>query len=449
MSSVAFKNPIYIAFLSIFLGIAAFMFPGMIFCFVLTAISFFLITNNTDTKDKNFIIKIICIAIGLRVIALVFIEAYIMSKGPLDILGSGSFDIIGDGSANIERGIQIAYLNGEQQASYSFRHIGNIYGIHGKIFFNQMFFSLFGKDLLSLKYVNSLSIVISGWFIYSLIKNIYSPLSGKIAISLYLFWPTLFAWSITDLKESHIIFSIVLMLWCINKLIARITFRSYPVFLLMLLIIAAAGYAISLRIHLYLPLISAFFIIISIYYAFQCQAIKARKKLLFLAFTIASFILLNFREEIYHFAKAGYGRLIAHHMGVLSSGGWNYNLLGYSKDYYSIHFFIYYLSGAWFHFMLEPLPWHYFSLSMLASFPQMVVWYGLIVMSMLGIMRLIKAGKSKEIFPPLVFLILYVTIVGMTSGNIGTVIRFRDTITPFIIMFASCGIASLVKPTRQ
>lgn len=448
-SSFPIESIIKISFISLCLGVLQFISPGIVFCFFLTMISFYVMLSNIDAEDKQFIAFITCAALSLRIIFLILSEYYILNKVLADIGWFNPWDLYGDGSMNIHSGLRIAdYLNGKTLSTYSFKEIfvGGNYNVTGIIFFNGFFFSLFGNVVFPIRYLNSLIIVVSGGLLYSWTKSIHSAYAGKIAISLFLFWPTILIWSITDLKESQVISSLILILWCLNKIIAANNIKRYFILFCVWLLIAVSIYLIGLRPNLYKMLLPAFFSIISVYYFFVCfQKERSWKIYFFINLIIISLTLIIFRQEIFQIVRVSYDSLLTHHRGFLTSGGVNYNLFGSAQEYYSLPFILFYWVNAWFHFMLEPFPWRLISLGMLANFPQMLVWYGLIVMSRLGIMTLIKAGKSKEIFPLVVFLILYVTIVGMASANIGTAVRFRDTITPIVIMLAACGIASLVK----
>ena len=131
------------------------------------------------------------------------------------------------------------------------------------------------------------------------------------------------------------------------------------------------------------------------------------------------------------------------HKGFLSSGGWNYDLLGnFAPDYYFTPLFIvnYFISG-WFHFLCEPLPWNITSASMLVSYPMMLVWYLLMFFAFFGVIKLLRRGKIREIYPMLTFVFFYITITGMSIANIGTAVRFRDMIMPIIAVLAAAAFA--------
>lgn len=405
------------------------------FTAIVTVLSFYIALKKTNLKDRRFVLSIMSIALALRFIAIIYAQYYCYSKGIRDILG--------DASSNFEMGKWAAdVLTGKLLTQNNLQEELGSWNVHTLTYLYGIFFSSFGDAILvALKYINSLSIVISGWLIYDLTKKIHSSLAGKTALCIVLFWPTLFVWSITGLKESHLILGIVIIFWCLRRIIAGENIKQRILFSVCLIL--SAGYTIPLRYNILLPLIFANFSIVAAYLAFLWYRRKEYgvKKLFLLIAISCAVLLLKYRDAVYQMAKNYYQTMVRHHIAYLGSGGFNYNLIGDSVNYYTVPFFLKYLLGAWYHFLLEPLPWHIFSLSMLLSYPATLVWYAMLYFSIIGIIKMTRLGKTKEIFPFLTFVVLYTTAVGMSVANIGTMVRFRDTITPFIAVFASCGLA--------
>lgn len=431
-------NPVTIV-ISLLTGYLAYISPGFAFCLLLIIALFYITINHTDDKDRRFVLCAMCSAMVLRSLAIILVQYCCFRKGVLDIFGDAANNFhLGYGIEDVFKGNYNQLKILEEQTGW--------YNVHGLTFFNGIFFTLFGKnEIITLKHINGLAMVISGWLIYDLTKEICSSRAGKIALCAVLFWPTLFVWSITGLKESHLIFSLIFMFWCLSNFLKERLLRKR--LYLSILIILSGCYAVSLRRPL-LILIPFTFVttFIPLLFSRYKNRTLAEKKTIFFISVISIFCLLNYRTDIFQMLRNSYEKLIAYHRGYLGSGGWNYSLLGGSNNYYSLTFFAKYLTGAWFHFLLEPLPWHIFSLSMLASYPMMIIWYGVVFLSLIGVARVMQDGKTKEIFPFLIFTISYISMIGMSIANIGTVVRFRDTIMPIIAIFASCGLIKSSNP---
>jgi uncharacterized membrane protein YhaH (DUF805 family) len=130
----------------------------------------------------------------------------------------------------------------------------------------------------------------------------------------------------------------------------------------------------------------------------------------------------------------------------MNSGGWNYNIIGdMGQNYFTLQFFVKYLAKAWFHFMTEPLLWHIYSKGILLLSLAMPLWYLLLFLSLIGVIRIRKTGRTAIFLPMIIFTVLYVTIVGMAVANIGTVVRFRDVVMPFVVILAACGMTNPAK----
>ncbi len=423
-------NPVIII-TAVLLGFVSYISPGFIFCGLLTLSLFLIISHDTDTNDKRFVFTVISLALVSRLIALIIAQYY--------CLGMGLLDIFGDAASNLEHGWTIHdFLTGQSAIKKSLYVDLGMYNVHAKTVFNGFFYTLFGNDVFSLKYLNVLSAAASGWLVYDLTRKIYSSSSGKLAMVIVLLWPTLFLWSITDLKESHLILALIAMPWLVNKIAVTKSVK----FKLIYLAITAISiiYLIFLRFKFMLPLISLTFCIVFIYFILRWGYKKA-KGLVSIALIGIVILLLSQKDVILQFLKTCYDVIAGSYVGFLISGGWVYNLpLDFGQNYYTCSFFLKYLFGTLFQFMLEPLPWHMHSFGMLAAYPMMLIWYMMLFSSLIGVIKIYRIKKGDAIFPLLVFLILYVTVTGMSVANIGTAVRFRDAIVPIVAILASCGL---------
>lgn len=440
---VSKKSNLMIIFLSLLLGFLLYISPAFVFCIFLTVLLFFMTLNNTDIEDRHFMSVIMGLNFIVKLIGFVLVEYYCFKIG--------YFDIFGDAHMNIEVGLQISdFLTKGQQIFYipfSYMFKSGRYNIHGMTFFNGLYFSIFGNDIISIKYINILCSLITGWMVYDLTKRISSSAAGKIAISIVLFWPTIFVWSLTDLKESHFFLALIAAFWFFNKIAKSSSVKRRIVFFIPLT--TSVIYLITLRPALMLPIVLVCAVISGSYYLFIWCRNKNNKmtiKLTPVIFMSGILLFIGYSPHIFQNLKGYYELALGYNAGFLATGGWNYNLLeGNPHDFYTVSFFLKYIVGSWLHFLLEPLPWHIFSLSMIMLYPAMFIWYLILFFSVTGAIRICRAGKGREVFPILIFLVLYITVVGVSVSNIGTAVRFRDAVTPIIIILASCNLTKARK----
>lgn len=101
---------------------------------------------------------------------------------------------------------------------------------------------------------------------------------------------------------------------------------------------------------------------------------------------------------------------------------------------------------------MVPLPWQVSSWSALAYLPEQVIWCILVGLATIGF----PVGLRKD---PLVtgmlvgYILVGSAIVALASGNIGTMVRHRAVVVPFVAMLSVLGAYSvlmrLVRRTRN
>jgi len=94
-------------------------------------------------------------------------------------------------------------------------------------------------------------------------------------------------------------------------------------------------------------------------------------------------------------------------------------------------------------FFLAPLPRHITSLSGWLLVPLNLAWYTLLVLAAVGIPagvrrdRLVTALSAGYVLAGLI-------IIAPNSGNIGTLVRHRDMVVPFVIGLSSFGLVTIL-----
>ncbi len=418
--------------------------PGFALCILLSAVFFYAVRRNTPEEDRRFVLFMISAALIIRAAGLIILQYKCISMGQLDIFG--------DAQDNIIQGINISdsIRNMKEIPVTPQSILTSRYNTHSMTIFNGIFFLLFGHDIVSLKYVNILAICATAWIMYDFAKNIYSGAAGRIALAIILFWPTVFIWSLTDLKESHLLFAVACSFWLLDRAAREKARHRKAVFIMLSALFAF--YFVLLKIKLMMPvfILSASLIILynALYYGFSRDPALSRK-VLYLSLIPAAAAIMAFGGRIMEAAKHMYALILHYHIGFLNSGGWNVDLIGdQSQNFFTLQFIMKYIAKAWAGFFLEPLPWHFYSYSLMATYPMMLAWYIITAFSVVGVIRTYYAGKSKEVFIMLAFTAIYVTVVGMSVANIGTIIRFRDVIVPIVAVFAGIGMEGRCRNMR-
>lgn len=409
---------------------ALFVVPGMVVS-VLIAWAMFCFANcATPGPDRRTIMRLMAYSLLLKVVIFCVLQYFIFSRGMLDIFG--------DAQDNIIQGTVFGdYFRGEY-------NIGKVltlgrYNTHSMSIFNGMYFMVFGADIISLKFLNMIAVTAAGWFIYDLVRRAYCALSGKIAAAIVLFWPTLIMWSVTDLKESHLIFCLALVLWIIQKLGSNMKWPNRIFY--MTAFAAFMVYAVFLKHKMMMPVVSLS-AVACVYLHLLHRSRKAGNSGRFILYSIfvSAVLFLMYNNNIIGKMMELYGIMHSYYSGSLNTPGWNYKIMDVSaENIYSFGYFVKFAAGGFFHFLTEPLPWHLYSCGLLMMLPLMLIWYFLLFYSLVGVLRLKKLHTIRPFLPMMVFAFLYAASAGMSLVNIGTAIRFRDAIMPVVAILASCA----------
>jgi hypothetical protein len=89
-------------------------------------------------------------------------------------------------------------------------------------------------------------------------------------------------------------------------------------------------------------------------------------------------------------------------------------------------------------FVIVPLPWQISSWSEIAFLPQQIAWYFIVALAAVGVV----AGMRRDALVTCLltsFAAVGGAAVALNSGNIGTMVRHRDTIVPFVIWLGALG----------
>lgn len=95
-------------------------------------------------------------------------------------------------------------------------------------------------------------------------------------------------------------------------------------------------------------------------------------------------------------------------------------------------------------YLVVPLPWRMMTRGELTYLPEQLIWYALLILAPIG--AIAAAGRDRLVTSLLVAYVLpTAAVVALTTGNVGTLIRHRTLIVPFVVWVAAIGLSSLVQ----
>ena len=275
--------------------------------------------------------------------------------------------------------------------------------------------------------------------LYRVVRSSYGRATAFVGLTLILWLPSLLLWSMTPLKESlYFSMSSLAVVSTARMVRARrwTTAVGAAVFTVLAVAVAATlrtgGLAITLG---------------GLAGGLLIAAIFTRRRLALAAMvcvSIAAAIALRqhtVQETILDQIRRGAGA----HVGFVMTPGSNYRLLGFEfynrsryPDSLSRGETIRYAGAAVRDFVLVPKPWAPNTRNDIAMVPQQLIWYAIVIFSVPGLV----AGLRRD---ALVTGLLFATaLVGAAaiapaSGNVGTLIRHRDMIVPFLVWIGVLG----------
>src|SRR5262249_47008392 len=111
-----------------------------------------------------------------------------------------------------------------------------------------------------------------------------------------------------------------------------------------------------------------------------------------------------------------------------------------------------YVARSVFSFLTVPFPWDVATRSELAFMPEQLFWYVLIVSATWGV---VSAWRRDALLTAILlgYIIPLSAALALTNGNVGTLVRLRDLVIPFLLWISALGCVSglqwLIRPMAQ
>jgi len=440
--------------IGIAIGLLVTFSPGSLFMLILTILAITLICRIQDRRERNFLLFIFLGGLAVRIILALFLtNAAFFTGRVLDYSLRGCPGYVApyifddSGYYTLRSWFTSMQWSGLPLNDFALRGIvKNTYGFSGFSYILALFFKTFGYSPVSSRFINSFLGASSGILVYFTLKNILNERAARIAAALTTFFPSLVLWSVTNLKETSVMFAACSMIFFLVRF--QKTKRAYCLIPALMSLLFSS----FIRSHSHgveFGVVSGLIIAAYISYLWLCRLpLKKRIALLALIFIGCAIIAFSKAEGANLFAKEALQRVLIQHKGAVLNSGLHYRLL---PDEYYMNTIelkpadaLMMLFKGWFHIGMEPLPWQFQSKSMMASFPQMLIVYYLIPFAVLGIWILVRY-RFKECAALIAYFIIMTSVMAMAGGNIGTVFRQRDVNTPFFLMLSSVGLVSVFK----
>ncbi len=403
-----------------------------------------LAARNLDPDERRFVTRLLIVAVALRVA----VVAGLFALTDHSAVPFGSF--FGDEEYFIRRGLWLRNLALDipiqgldlESAFQAFNASSHLYLL-------ALIQLLVGPAPYGLHLVGILLYVLAAVVLYRLVRTTLGRTPALLGLTTLLFVPSLFAWSVSALKEPLFVLLSSLSFVLAVRLVRAPSFGIRVLTLAAVLALAAVletirqgGAALSL-----------FGMIAGLLIGFMAT----RPRLILSALVAASVLAgaLIGRPEIQLRTYTAIQAAARQHWGhVVVSPGYAYQLLDdrFYPDLNEISDMklgetARFLARAAISYVTVPLPWKAQSRAALAYLPEQITWYILAVLVPIG---LPSAFRRDPIVAGLLLghALVIAAAVAFSGGNVGTLVRHRSLALPYLVWLSAIGACHVLSSLR-
>jgi hypothetical protein len=311
---------------------------------------------------------------------------------------------------------------------------------------------MFGPTPYALRLLNALLFMAAALVLFRLAREAFGALPALAGLVVLLFWPTLFAWSISLLKEPLYLLGGALLLHGAIRVAGASDWRARTIPLGTMA--AGAGVIADLR-PFALPLAAAG---IGVGAALSL-ALASPRRAAVAAIALAGLLTLAAVPCVEHRVIAGLEAAAKTHSGHVFTVGHPYKLLdaGFylnpttpaaSKLTLTRAEAARFVARALASFVFAPLPWQLQSARELAFVPEQMLWYAVLLLAVAGFAAACR--RDRLVACMLVgYVIPAAAVLALTNGNVGTLVRLRGLVIPYLIWIGAVGFCVVLATVAQ
>jgi hypothetical protein len=393
-----------------------------------------------DGRERTLVGGLLTLAIALRVLA---IAGVFLTTNPWR---EPFHALFGDALFTIERSIWVRNLTlGTEIGPWYRLAVFDPYG--GNVFYYYLAYLqvLFGQAPYAITLLSVAAFAGGAVLLHRHARAAFGAVPAGIGLAILLFWPTFFVWSISMLKESVLLFLSAAAIVCVARLAVAADWRprlgaaAAAALALALLgtlrdgaIVVAAGailFGVAVRIATLRSSVLAAAIV-----ALVMIAVVASRTAVVRA-SIAAEVQAAVDRHIGHWGTPGVhfqtaddrfylGRMTAIKTMTAAEGAR-------------------FLARSAVAFVVVPLPWHIETTSGLLFLPEQFAWLTIVALGVIGTW----VGLRRNVLSTALlagFCLVSLAVIAPNSGNVGTLIRHRDAIVPFLVWLSGVGFESIL-----
>ncbi len=433
--------------------------PGVTFMLIVSLTVGAFVARRAEPQERRFLLWLYGLAVGVRIALAAILHLWAQGHGQgYALYGQEAFDVFGDSAFYSLRAwwIAQAWLG---QVDGVVLDQPTIFGDQGNaiVHLYSAFHYLFGFSQLGVKLINCLLGALTAVISYLLARELCGRAGGRIAAGLVAFFPSTLLWSLGNLKDTPTALALMWMAWGVVLMLQRKT--------RWMLVPHLAGAIIllwSVRPLLVAPVLVCYGLGLGWHLAWRRWRGRAGVGALLLVAAMAFFLPMRAEVAPVTFWQETLAQRAYQLMGFQRSHALT---LGSAYRIYDDHIYQASFTGlsSWpvsvrgvgralarglAYFLLAPAPWQITTALQVASLPEMLLWYPLLLMGGWGMWLTWKTHPA--VTSTLVLLILVLTLLmALSTGNLGVAFRHRGIVIPLYLVFSAAGLGGTVQWLRR
>jgi Dolichyl-phosphate-mannose-protein mannosyltransferase len=402
---------------------------AVLLCMSLGAIVGFFVYQNKE--QGSFLLQLFAWALLARM----FVATFIFMYNVQEFFGGDALTYDFFGYAQMKawfgdtyfRAISIPFMEGGASAWGMVNMIAVVY-------------SVIGRNTLAIQFINSVIGAATAVLIFYCAHHVYQNIRvAKIAAFCVAFFPSLVLWSAQGLKDAPIVFCLVLAILAALRLNDKLSLKYAAI------LIVALFSILSLRFYVFYMISAA----IAGGFIIGLRKITptnfARQFIVILLVGVSLTYLGVTRYASAQFTRFGNLETLQRSRLDLSRAGSGF---AQDVDVSTTQGAISAIPIGLVYLLFAPFPWQLTSLRQSITLPEMVIWWLMFPLLVMGVFYSIKY-RLREISPILIFTSMLSVAYSVFQGNVGTAYRQRAQLLVFYFVFVAVGFVLLKEKQEE
>jgi hypothetical protein len=306
---------------------------------------------------------------------------------------------------------------------------------------------LVGPAPYGIHLLNSLLYLCGVVMLFRFVRRSFGAVVAGVGGTLLLFFPSLFMWSVSALKEASFMTATAITLVAAVALPRARTAAGF--------LTAGAGLVGGSLLAGTLRPGGTVLTIAGVGLGYVLWLSSLRRTILIAVAALCVYASVSFvRSGLPPRAEMQLEQMASYHRGHVFTAGHSYRLL--DQRFYSEYWgplsnlrmtnpeAVRYVVRAVVNYMAQPLPWDIVSRFEFAYMPELFLWYGIVLLFPLGCLLTFRRDAALTCILA-GYSAVNVLVIALNSGNIGTMVRHRALVVPYMIWMSAAGLIAILE----